>query len=75
MSKIAVNYLDCKSSQTRNLWIQFWITKTTSSATPQRKSLPKKEVKVYFYHGIGEYIDLSPVTRVVNEIAPARAAI
>ena len=39
------------------------------------KSLAKKEAKVYFYHGIHEYIDLSPVTRVVSAIAPARVAI
>ena len=33
------------------------------------------EVKVYFYHDPGEYIDLSPVTRTVNAVAPARAAL
>ena len=35
----------------------------------------QEEVKVYFYHDPGEYIDLSPVTRYVNATAPARAAI
>jgi hypothetical protein len=35
----------------------------------------RKEVKVYFYHDPGEYIDLAPVTRSVNASAPARPAI
>jgi hypothetical protein len=46
-----------------------------STATPQRKSPARKEVKVYFYHDPGEHIDLSPVTRLVSATAPARAAI
>jgi len=33
------------------------------------------EAKVYFYHEPGEYIDLAPVTRSVNALAPARPAI
>ena len=45
------------------------------SATPQRKVAARKEVKVYFYHDPGEYIDLAPVTRSVSAIAPARPAI
>ena len=45
------------------------------SAIPQRKVAARKEVKVYFYHDPGEYIDLAPVTRSVNAIAPARPAI
>jgi spore germination protein GerM len=45
------------------------------SAAPQRKAGARKEVKVYFYHDPGEHIDLSPVTRSVNAIAPTRAAI
>ena len=45
------------------------------AATPQRKSSARKEVKVYFYHDPGEYIDLSPVTRLVSATVPARAAI
>lgn len=45
------------------------------SAAPQRKVAGRKEVKVYFYHDPGEHIDLSPVTRSVNAIAPARPAI
>lgn len=44
-------------------------------AVPQRKVAARKEVKVYFYHDPGEHIDLSPVTRSVNAIAPARPAI
>ena len=47
----------------------------STSATPQRKSAGKKEVKVYFYHDPGEYIDISPVTRLVNATSPARAAV
>ena len=44
-------------------------------SVPQRKGAARKEVKVYFYHDPGEYIDLSPVTRSVNAVAPARPAI
>jgi spore germination protein GerM len=44
-------------------------------AAPQAKGVSRKEVKVYFYHDPGEYIDLAPVTRAVNAIAPARPAI
>ncbi len=32
-------------------------------------------IKIYFYHEPGEYIDLSPVTRVIRSASPARAAI
>jgi spore germination protein GerM len=51
-----------------------------SSAIAQGKSQSKTasvrtEVKVYFYHDPGEYIDLSPVTRIVNAVTPARAAV
>ena len=45
------------------------------SALPQRKVTALKEVKVYFYHDPGEYIDLAPVMRSVNAAAPARPAI
>ena len=45
------------------------------SATPQAKRTTRKEVKIYFYHDPGEYIDLAPVTRSVNASAPARPAI
>ena len=42
----------------------------------QSKTAPvRTEVKIYFYHDPGEYIDLSPVTRLVNAVAPARAAV
>jgi spore germination protein GerM len=44
-------------------------------AAPQQKTAALKEVKVYFYHDPGEYIDLAPVTRSVNAAAPARPAI
>ena len=44
-------------------------------AVPQAKVAARIEVKVYFYHDPGEYIDLAPVTRSVNAIAPARPAI
>ena len=47
----------------------------STTATPQQGSPTNKEVKVYFYHDPGEYIDISPVARVVNRTAPARAAI
>jgi hypothetical protein len=45
------------------------------SAVPQAKIDAPKEVKVYFYHVLGEYIDLAPVTRSVSAVAPARPAI
>ena len=45
------------------------------SVIPQQKVTALKEVKVYFYHDPGEYIDLAPVMRSVNAAAPARPAI
>lgn len=45
------------------------------SAVPQAKVAARKEVKVYFYHDPGEYIDLAPVMRSVNASASARPAI
>lgn len=44
-------------------------------AVPQAKLVARKDVKIYFYHDPGEYIDLAPVTRSVNAAAPARPAI
>ena len=44
-------------------------------AVPQAKVATRKEVKVYFYHDPGEYIDLAPVMRAVSATAPARPAI
>ena len=42
----------------------------------QRAASPKSQrIKIYFYHEPGEYIDLSPVTRVIRSNSPARAAI
>lgn len=34
-----------------------------------------RQVKIYFYHEPGEYIDLAPVRRRVSAVSPARAAI
>jgi CubicO group peptidase (beta-lactamase class C family) len=48
---------------------------TPASAANQEKNRRLKDVKVYFYHDPGEYIDLSSVTRSVNDTAPARDAI
>ena len=45
------------------------------SAVPQAKVAARKEVKVYFYHDPGEYVDLAPVKRSVNASAPAGPAI
>ena len=45
------------------------------SVVAQTRVAARKEVKVYFYHDPGEYIDLAPVTRSVNASAPARPAI
>ena len=47
----------------------------TVSAVPRAKVGARREVKVYFYHDPGEYIDLSAVMRSVNASAPARPAI
>lgn len=52
----------------------------TANARPAESKLNgqaqrRKQVKVYFYHEPGEYIDLAPVTRYVNAASPARAAI
>jgi spore germination protein GerM len=41
----------------------------------QSRGQRRKEVKVYLYHDPGEYIDLSPVRRLVNAASPARGAI
>ena len=54
-------------------FILFACVAASESAAPQRKA--RKDVKVYFYHDPGEYIDLAPVTRSVSAIAPARPAI
>lgn len=44
--------------------------------TPGKAQAPRrKQIKVYFYHDPGEYIDLAPVKRYVNPASPARAAI
>jgi len=40
-----------------------------------RQAQGRKQVKVYFYHEPGEYLDLTPVKRYVNAVSPARAAI
>lgn len=45
------------------------------SVVAQARAAARKDVKVYFYHDPGEYIDLAPVTRSVNAAAPARPAI
>lgn len=55
--------------------IVFACAEASVSAPPQAKVASRKEVKVYFYHDPGEYIDLAPVTRSVNAVAPARPAI
>lgn len=50
-------------------------TGAVAAASVQPKAIVRKEVKVYFYHDPGEFIDLAPVTRSVNAAAPARPAI
>lgn len=52
----------------------FACTAASVSTAAQGKAA-RKPVKVYFHHDPGEYIDLSPVTRVVSATAPARPAI
>ena len=48
---------------------------TSGLVVGQANVAARKEVKVYFYHDPGEYIDLAPVTRWVSGVAPARPAI
>ena len=55
--------------------VAFLFMWATVSAVPQVKVSARKEVNVDFYHNPGEYIDLSPVMRLVNARAPARPAI
>lgn len=55
--------------------ILFACAAASVSTVAQSKVAARKEVKVYFYHDPGEYIDLAPVTRSVNAAAPARPAI
>ncbi len=52
-------------------------TSQARTANGKLKHQPSKgkQVKVYFYHENGEYIDLSPVWRVVRAASPARAAL
>ena len=49
-------------------------TSSARSAPGQSQTQARKQVKVYFYHEPGEYIDLAPVTRYVSVASPARAA-
>jgi spore germination protein GerM len=46
-----------------------------SHAVAQKSGPKPQKIKIYFYHEPGEYIDLSPVTRVMRTASPARAAI
>lgn len=46
-----------------------------TAVSGQEKVTRRMDVKVYFHHNPGEYIDLAPVTRSVNAVAPARPAI
>ena len=55
--------------------VMFASAAVSVSAVPQAKVARLTEVKVYFYHEPGEFIDLAPVTRSVNALAPARPAI
>jgi spore germination protein GerM len=47
----------------------------SAASNPIVKTQERRQVKVYFYHDPGEYIDLSPVKRYVSGASPARAAI
>jgi Sporulation and spore germination len=53
----------------------FACAEASVSPVPQGKVIGRKEIKVYFYHDPGEYIDLAPVMRSVKASAPARPAI
>lgn len=50
-------------------------TSSASAATGKRRTQRRKQVKVYFYHDPGEYIDLAAVKRYVSLVSPARAAL
>lgn len=66
----------CKIPASIGLFVIVFVGAAASvSAVPQVRVTAHKEVKVYFYHDPGEYIDLAPVTRSVNAVAPARPAI
>jgi spore germination protein GerM len=66
----------CKLPASVGLFIILFVCAAASaSAIPQARVAARKEVKVYFYHDPGEYIDLAPVTRSVSAVAPARPAI
>lgn len=47
----------------------------TATAKLNNQASRQKQVKVYFYHENGEYIDLSPARRFVSAASPARAAL
>jgi spore germination protein GerM len=52
------------------------VSTASAGLTPGKgQAQRRKQVKVYFYHEPGEYIDLAPVKRYVSPAAPARAAI
>jgi spore germination protein GerM len=44
-------------------------------SNPKPAAPKPQRIKIYFYHEPGEYIDLSPVTRVIRSNSPARTAI
>lgn len=46
-----------------------------AQSTQRAGAAKSQRIKIYFYHEPGEYIDLSPVTRVIRSSSPARTAI
>jgi spore germination protein GerM len=57
------------------LVIFLFATVCVGQSPSKRKIRKSRQVKVYFYHDPGEYIDIGPVIRSVNSNAPARAAV
>ena len=58
-----------------SLSISFLIGCLVFAVVAQTPAPRPQQIKIYFYHEPGEYIDLSPVTRVMRTASPARAAI
>jgi spore germination protein GerM len=59
----------------RVLSISFVIGCLVFAVAAQTPAQKPQKIKIYFYHEPGEYIDLSPVARVIRTASPARAAI
>jgi spore germination protein GerM len=57
------------------VFVSLLVCSQASFAQQASKGPGPRAIKLYFYHEPGEYIDLSPVTRMIRSAAPAHAAI